>query len=160
MDNELTNRLHGVEQRLAVHSRTAKPAGLTEPDEGGTERWEAGQVWAHVAEFVPYWHGQLEKVVSGFRGAPVPFGRTKTDAGRIGAIEENRNEPIAAHMAATHASLEALEGYVGRLSAANWAAVGMHPIRGEMSVEQILKTFAVDHLEEHADQLDGLSAAL
>ena len=159
MDNELTNRLHGVEQRLAAHSRTAKPAGLTEPDEGGTERWEAGQVWAHIAEFVPYWHGQLEKVVSGSRGAPVPFGRTKTDAGRIGAIEENRNEPIAAHMAATHASLEALEGYVGRLSAANWAAVGMHPIRGEMSVEQILKTFAVDHLEEHADQLDGLSAA-
>ena len=153
----LMARLDAVEQRLGSHARAANPSGLTEPDDGGTERWEAGQVWAHIAEFVPYWHRQLERVVSGFHGTPVPFGRTKTDPGRVGAIEENRNEPIGAHMAATHAALEALEGYVGGLSAANWAAVGLHPVRGEMSVRQIIKTFAVDHLEEHADQLDGLA---
>ena len=155
-NNELMARLDAVEKRLQAHSLAARD-GLTDPDEGGTERWEAGQVWAHIAEFVPYWDEQLHMVVSEYHGSPVPFGRSRTDPGRVRPIEENRNEPIAAQMAATHTALVALEDYVSGLSPADWSAVGMHPARGEMSAPQIVKFFVVDHLEEHADQLDGLS---
>ena len=32
----------------------------------------------------------------------------------------------------------------------------MHVRRGEMTVPQMLQTFTLDHLEEHADQLEAL----
>jgi hypothetical protein len=155
-DNELMTRLDAAQRRLAEHARAAKPDGLSEPDEGGTERWEAGQVWAHIAEFVPYWNAQLRMVIEGYSGTPVPFGRSKTDPIRTEPIEANRNEPIPEQMARTNAAVSALETYLGGLSAAQWGAVGMHPARGAMGAHQIVETFVVDHLEEHADQLDSL----
>ena len=39
-----------------------------------------------------------------------------------------------------------------------WALRGIHPVRGEMTVEEIVERFIAAHLEEHADQLDGLDA--
>ena len=36
---------------------------------------------------------------------------------------------------------------------------GIHPTRGEMTVEQILDTFIARHLDEHAEQLDSLESA-
>ncbi len=155
-NEELMSRLDAVEQRLGLLSAAAKPTGLTDPDEGGTERWEAGQVWAHIAEFVPYWNGQLRMVIDGYSGTPVPFGRSKTDPIRTEPIEANRNVPISEQMARTDAAVSALATYLGGLSAAQWRAVGMHPARGAMGAHLIVETFVVDHLEEHADQLDSL----
>jgi threonine dehydratase len=43
-----------------------------------------------------------------------------------------------------------------RLPEAAWAVRGLHERRGEMSIEAIVEEFLVGHLEEHADQLDGL----
>jgi hypothetical protein len=39
-----------------------------------------------------------------------------------------------------------------------WTRRGMHPTRGEMTVERIFEKFIASHLEEHADQLDSLDA--
>jgi hypothetical protein len=154
--DEVIERLEDVEGRLAEHAAGPAPDGLTQPDEGGTERWEAEQVWAHMAEFVPYWQAELEKVVDTYGGTPVPFGRTKEDPERIRKIEEGRHVPIAQLMAQVHDAIAVTRGYLPTLSAAQWASVGLHSRRGEMTVPQMVERFTVAHLEEHADQLDGL----
>jgi hypothetical protein len=59
-------------------------------------------------------------------------------------------------MGRTHQAISALRRYLEGLTPAEWSAVGLHPTRGEMDVEAIVERFEVDHLEEHADQLDGL----
>jgi hypothetical protein len=90
--DELIGRLRSVERRLVEHAEAEDrglPAGLTAPDPGGEERWEAGQVWAHVAEFPAYWLGQVRRVLAGGPD-PVPFGRVKTDPDRLAAIERDR----------------------------------------------------------------------
>src|SRR5262245_25552267 len=87
---ELDERLELVEQRRREHAAGPVPTELTDPDEGDTERWEAGQVWGHMAEFVAYWQSQLEKVVDNYSGTPVPFGRLKDDVGRKEGIEEGK----------------------------------------------------------------------
>ena len=153
---DVTERLETVEARLAEHAAGPKPDGLTEPDEGGTERWEAAQVWAHMAEFVAYWQAELEKVVDTYAGTPVPFGRTKEDPVRIGAIEEGRHVPIAQLMQQVHDEIGVTRGYLPTLSSAQWASVGLHSRRGEMTVPEMVERFIVAHLEEHAGQLDGL----
>jgi hypothetical protein len=154
--SDVMDRLDEAETRLREHARAEAPTGLSEPDEGGDERWEAGQVWAHIAEFVPYWHEQVESVIAAYDGTPVPFGRTKTDPARIAAIELGRHEQITDQMTRTHDSIAELKRYLGGLIPAEWNAVGLHPTRGEMDVEAIVERFVVIHLEEHAEQLDNL----
>lgn len=148
-------RLDDVEKRLdALAAET--PAGLTEPDPGGTERWEAGQVWAHMAELVPYWHGEVESIIASYDGDPVSFGRTKEDPARIAGIELGRHEAVRLFQERLHQGLGELKRYLAARTSPEFNAVGQHVTRGEMNVEAVLGRFVVAHLEEHADQLDGL----
>lgn len=155
----LLARLADAERRLAEHAAAPPPSGLSDPDPGAEERWEAGQVWAHLAEFPAYWLGQAQRVIAQPTHAPVPFGRVKTDAGRVEAIERDRHTDPAALLERVRASLADVSDAVRSWDDETWRLRGVHPTRGEMSVERIIEAFVVHHLEEHADQLDGLHSA-
>jgi threonine dehydratase len=151
------DRLERVRRRLADHAARPLPAGLTDPDPGATERWEAGQVWAHLAEFPAFWLAQLQHVLEDAPARePVPFGRTKADAGRIEAIERERSTAPAELLRRVSADIDDVAAALGALPPEAWHRRGLHPTRGEMTVRQIAEHFILDHLEEHADQLDGL----
>jgi hypothetical protein len=156
--DELLARLDAAEGRLGGQA-AHPPAGLTDADPTSGERWDAGQAWAHLAEFVPYWLHQVELVLAGGvpDGGVVPFGRTRADPDRIGAIETGRREPPADQMARLAASLGVARRRFAALSAADWKAVGRHPTLGQMSVARIADRFIVSHLEEHAEQLERLA---
>ena len=153
----IISRLTDVERRLAEHAAAPAPEGLTAPDPDSSEQWEAGQVWAHLVEFPPYWLAQAQRVVALPTNEPVPFGRVKTDAARIEAIERDRNTDPAALLERVRASLAEVTDALRSLPPEAWTRRGMHPVRGEMTVERIVDDFIVDHLEEHADQLDELA---
>ena len=156
--DSLIARMEDAERRLAEHAARPLPTALSEPDPGGDERWEAGQVWAHLAEFPPFWLSQLRRVVDAGSDEPVPFGRVKTDPGRLEAIERERHTDPAALLERVRASLAEVSDTVRSLSAAEWNARGLHPTLGEMNAERIVERFIVGHLEEHADQLDSMVA--
>ena len=153
----LLARLADAERRLSDHAATPLPSGLSDPDPGGEERWEAGQVWAHLAEFPAYWLGQAERVIAQPTHSPVPFGRVKTDAARVEAIERDRHTDPAALLERVRAALAEVSDKARAWDAETWQLRGVHPVRGEMTVERIIETFIVDHLEEHADQLDSMA---
>ena len=149
-------RLHAVRRRLAEHAASGPPPGLTDPVPGEEERWEAGHVWAHLAEFPGYWVGQIRALL-GRRASgapePIPFGRTRADPTRGAAIERDRHADPAALLARVMTDLGVAEAELERLPADAWHAVGLHPTLGSMTLPQILERFVVGHLEEHADQL-------
>ncbi|HEX6654661.1 MAG TPA: threonine/serine dehydratase [Candidatus Limnocylindria bacterium] len=150
-------RLARVRRRLADHAARPAPSGLTDPDPGATEQWEAGQVWAHLAEFPAYWLGQIQHILADApAGEPVPFGRTKTDAGRIEAIERERRTDPSELLRRVSADLDTVSATLSALPADAWERRGLHPARGEMTIHEIAERFLLNHLEEHADQLDGL----
>ena len=157
--DELLARMDVAERRLAVFAENPPP-GLTDPDPATGEQWDAGQAWAHVAEFVPYWQGEIEHVLAGSaRGEdPVPFGRTSADPGRVGAIESGRHEPPPEQMSRLSGALTLLRSYLATLTDAEWSARGVHSRLGEMTVGRIIERFIVAHLEEHAEQLEKLAA--
>lgn len=156
---DYVSRLDAMASRVADAAARDTPAGLTEPDAGADERWEAAQVWAHMAEFVGYWHDQVESVVSEYADEPVPFGRVKTDPARIAAIETGRGEPIPRLAKRTQEAIADLRRYLAPLTLAEWACRGVHPTKGEMDVEAMVEEFIVRHLDEHLEQLDGLAGA-
>jgi len=152
-------RMGAAERRLAEHAARPLPVGLTDPDPGASERWEAGQVWAHLAEFPGYWHDQVRKVAASQASGsaePLPFGRTKTDPGRIAGIERERRTDPAELLRRVTAEIGDVSATLTSLPDDAWDGRGVHPARGEMTVSEIVDRFILGHLEEHADQLDGL----
>jgi hypothetical protein len=158
--DEFLHRLDAVEARLAaVAGKEPQPGALTDADPSSGERWDRGQVWAHLAEFIPYWIEQTRPVLRGqASGEPIPFGRTKSDPERIGAIERDRHEAVSTLWASTREDIGLLRTFLSGLAPEQWLDVGLHPTRGPMPVSKINEEFLVGHLEEHADQLEGLSA--
>jgi hypothetical protein len=154
----LIARMVDAERRLAEHAAAPLPTGVSTPDPGAEERWEAGQVWAHLAEFPAYWLAQAERVIGQPTNAPVPFGRVKTDAGRLAAVERDRHTDPDALLTRVRDSLARVTDAARGWPPDAWRRRGMHPTLGEMTVERIVERFIVAHLEEHADQLDGLAA--
>jgi Mycothiol maleylpyruvate isomerase N-terminal domain len=153
------DRLTAVRARLEAHAAADLPPGLTDPDPGGTERWEAGQVWAHLAEFPPYWLRQLGAILderAAGEAEPIPFGRTKADSERIAAIERDRRADPAALLRRVTDGIARTETMLRGLPADAWRARGLHPTLGPMALPRIVEEFVVGHLEEHADQLDLL----
>ena len=154
-------RLDAVEARLAAAAAMEPPQGtLTDADADSGERWDRGQVWAHVSEFIPYWIVQAVPVLRGqASGDPVRFGRTKSDPERIGAIERDRRAPVSALWADTRDDIATLRGFIRGMEPGQWEIRGLHPTLGPLTVDQLVERFLVGHLEEHADQLEGMSAA-
>ena len=92
-------RIDAADARLVAHAGTLHH-GLTDPDPGGTEQWDADRVWAHLAEIGSYWLAELEHIVDAASTDPVAFGRVKTDPARIAAIEQGRHRDVADNLTA------------------------------------------------------------
>jgi hypothetical protein len=150
------DRLDAIEERLSRLAEAPAPGGLTEPDEPSGERWDWGQVWAHMAEFPAYWIGQLREAFSGGGAKPGPFGRTKADPGRVSAIERDRHVSISVLMERLRPQLADLRGLLAQMSPDDWTMTVSHSTLGTMGMDRVMEEFLVGHLEAHAAQLDSL----
>lgn len=149
-------RLLAVEERLRQHAHESNFAGLTEPDPGSEERWEAANVWGHIGEFGDFWLVHLDRVLDG--EPDQPFGRTKADEARRAAAATGGNRPVEEHLSAALRALDRLRARLSELTTDDWAKAGTHPTLGRMSIADQLQHFLIGHYEEHLAQLDGLAS--
>lgn len=157
---DLTDRLTAA-QRDFLALRDAVESGRPWPlsDVFGVEpeaHWGPPEVLAHVSEMVPFWQGEIARIIDG-APEPVPFGRVASDALRIGVIERDRSLPPGELFERIDASAGRFGNRLASLTAAQAARRGLHPTLGEMTVAQLADRFVVSHLEDHLRQL---SAAL
>jgi hypothetical protein len=164
--NELSNpadrfvaRLEYVAMRVGQLADEDAAPGLTDPDRKTGERWDWGQVWAHLAEFVPYWVRQVRLVLATPGPEPVPFGRIKADPGRVAAIERDRRRSPSELLKRMNGHLADLRQLLDDVPRDQWGKQGVHQTLGVMDVEHIVDEFLVGHLEEHEAQLNQLRAA-
>jgi hypothetical protein len=90
------------------------------------------------------------------RDEPRPFGRTRTDLARMGAIEADRSRPVSDLWPRIEGQLARLRTTLEGFTADDWELRISHPTLGIMAMPAILDRFLVGHLEEHATQLEGL----
>jgi hypothetical protein len=153
----LLRRLRAVQERLAALSRTEPPSRLTDPDPPTGERWDWGQVWAHIAEFPGYWTGQIRSIMEADHAGPVPFGRVKSDPGRLAAIDAERATPAVELFVKLVNQVDELRTLMANMSDEDWRQEGVHQTLGPMRMPGIFEEFLVGHLEQHAEQLDRLA---
>ncbi|HZA82076.1 MAG TPA: hypothetical protein VFC13_11475, partial [Actinomycetes bacterium] len=61
---ERAERLQAAAGRIRASAVVLGEDALTEPDPESGERWDRGQVLAHVAEMLPYWAQQAELIAA------------------------------------------------------------------------------------------------
>jgi hypothetical protein len=121
--------------------------------------WGPPELLAHVAEMLPYWYGEVERVLAGPPGAAVPFGRTGEDPVRIAIIGRDRSLPASELFERIDAGTKRWRDRLETMTDDDLARRGLHPTRGELTVGDIIGRMVTGHLAEHADQLDGILAA-
>ena len=112
----------------------------------------AREVLAHTVEMLPYWLGEIERVIAG-PIEPVPFGRTPADLVRMLTVDRDRTLPMFELYARLDNSLERVLRRLLELDERQAARRGLHKSRGEMTVRQIVDVMLADHIEEHCKQL-------
>ncbi len=114
--------------------------------------WTIMQNLAHIVEFMPYWAGEIEKLVA----APGQnFGRTMQDERRLGAISEHAMDSLEQVKAALPGSYARLEEVLGNLKDSDLELTGRHVRYGEKSLDWFIEEFVAGHLRAHLEQIRG-----
>jgi DinB superfamily len=152
MPSDRSSRLRTAAERIRATVPKVPDDARTSADPETGEQWDRGQVLAHVAEILPYWSEQIELVVE--RGGGVPFGRVKSDPERNAAIERDRLVDAAELLRRMDQGLLGVLALLDRLDERALERTGTHERIGEMTAAAIADRFLVEHLEEHAEQLE------
>jgi hypothetical protein len=100
---------------------------------------------------LPYWIGEIERILAG--PEPAPYGRTQNDAIRLAIIERDRTLPIRELFDRIADGTARYARRLPELTGGDVARRGLHPTRGEQTIEQLLEQTVVGHLEGHLAQL-------
>ena len=158
----LLQRLEAAGAQLAstrqrVDEGSPWPVGAV-AEGGGEGEWGPTEVLAHVAEMLQFWLGEMERVIVGADGrggsGQAIFGRTAGDSLRAMTVVRDSTLPVRELYDRIASVLGRYRGRIPELTEAQIQRRGLHPIRGEMSVPQLLELLAVAHLEGHAEQLN------
>ena len=145
---------------LAPRIMAGEPWALAEDYGTGPEAsWGPREVLAHVEEMLPFWLGEMEKVIDGDGSTPVPFGRIADDELRIGIIDRDRRLPLRVLFGRIDAGFAAWEARIPTLTDTESARIGAHPVRGEMPASAMLDRLITGHAEDHIAQLNDILAA-
>ncbi|MES2209582.1 MAG: DinB family protein [Chloroflexota bacterium] len=121
--------------------------------------WGPPEVLAHLEEMLPFWLGEVERILDAPSTSPAPFGRVAADAVRIGIIGRDRTLPLRELFARVGADGSRLTARMRALKAAELEREGEHPRLGVMTVGALLDRFVVTHTEEHVAQLRDILTA-
>ena len=139
---------------LAPRVVAGEPWQLAEDYGTGPEAsWGPREVLAHVEEMLPFWLGEMERVIDGDGSDPVPFGRTAEDPLRIGIIDRDRSLPLRVLFGRIDAGLGGWAARLATLTPSERERIGVHPRLGQMPAPAILERFVLGHAEDHVAQL-------
>ena len=119
--------------------------------------WTIMQNLAHLVEFMPYWAGEIEKLMT-TPGAN--FGRTIQDERRLRAISEHSSDSLKQIKAVLPDSYTRLEEVLSKLKDSDLTVTGIHPRYGEKDLDWIIEDFVTGHLRGHVEQIKAAMAAV
>jgi hypothetical protein len=112
--------------------------------------WTIMQNLAHIVEFMPYWAGEIEKLVA---EPGRNFGRTAQDKGRLRGISEHATDSLEEIKGALPVSYARLDGVLGSLQDSDLELTGMHVRYGEKPLGWFIEDLVTDHLSGHEEQI-------
>jgi uncharacterized damage-inducible protein DinB len=143
-----------VQQLLSDIEKLPAQVLYREPKPG---EWPVMSTLAHLAELLPYWAHEAAEVAE---SPGKQFGRSLDDPRRVGAIEQHGHDSTQTIVPRIREALADCVHTLRAIRPEDWQAVGQHPTRGGMSVEQIVESFVCKHAAEHASQIQETLKAI
>ena len=112
--------------------------------------WTIMQNLAHIVEFMPYWAGEIEKLLA---EPGRNFGRTPQDVGRLQGISEHEMDSLKGIKAALPGSYARLDEVLARLKDSDLELAGNHVRYGEKALDWFIEEFVTHHLSGHVEQI-------
>jgi hypothetical protein len=127
---------------------------------GPEASWGPREVLAHTAEMLPFWQGEMERVIEAARpvGDALPYGRVAADAMRLGILDRDRTLPLRELFDRIDTGIARWEARTATLTPEEESASGVHVRDGELPATWIRDRFVIRHLEEHVSQLEEILA--
>lgn len=116
------------------------------------DEWSIMQNLAHTVEFMPFWAGEIEKLVA---EPGRIFGRTAEDEGRLRGISEHEADRLDVIKAALPGSYDRLDEVLGNLKDSDLELTGRHVKYGEKPLAWFVEEFVTGHLRGHVEQIKG-----
>jgi uncharacterized damage-inducible protein DinB len=136
-----------VQQLLSEIERLPADVLYREPVAG---EWPVMSTLAHLAELLPFWAHEAANLAA----APgSSIGRELDDPRRVNPIQEHGHDSLADIVPSIRSALDECLTTLRAIPSDKWSAVGQHPHRGAMSVDDLVSAFLVNHVREHADQI-------
>lgn len=122
---------------------------------GPESSWGPREVLAHVAEMLPYWMGEIERILDAGAGGGEPpgFGRLEDDPIRVQVIGRDRAFPGRELLGRIEAEAHRVAGRFRELTDLEAGYLGRHPTRGDLALSVIAELLMVRHIEGHVTQL-------
>jgi len=153
--DDLDRRLAAAADRLASFAPTLRDGSwplAARFDHAPEAAWGPRELLAHLAEMLPYWLGEAERIID-MKAGPEPFGRAATNDVRLAIIERDRTLPIRELQARVAVGIERWRRRWAELDEPTQARHGLHPTLGVITVGEIGSRFVAGHLDDHLDQL-------
>src|SRR6266571_8046169 len=112
--------------------------------------WTIMQNLAHIVEFMPYWAGEIEKLVA---EPGRDFGRTPQDVGRLQGISEHAMDSLKGIKVALPVSYARLDETLRSLKDSDLELTGKHVRYGEKTLDWFLEDVVTNHLSGHVEQI-------
>ncbi|HYX50933.1 MAG TPA: DinB family protein, partial [Ktedonobacteraceae bacterium] len=140
-------RKHVADSNASLHQLIDGP--LSHLDAGklyqspAEDEWTIMQNLAHVVEFMPYWAGEVEKILA---EPGCAFGRSPDDAARLQGISQHEMDSLSKIKAALPGSYARLDEVLGKLKDSDLELTGKHVRYGEKSVGWLIDDLICTHL--------------
>jgi len=112
--------------------------------------WTIMQNLAHIVEIMPYWAGEIEKLVA---TPGQNFGRTAQDERRLAAINEHGTDSLEQIKAALPGSYARLDEVLSSLRDSDLELTGQHIRYGEKPGGWLVEEYVTGHLSGHLEQI-------
>jgi hypothetical protein len=112
--------------------------------------WTIMQNLSHIVEFMPYWAGEIEKLIA---EPGCEFGRTPDDVGRLHGISEHALDSLSRIKATLPGSYARLDQVLGRMKDSDLELSGKHVRYGEKPLDWLIEEFITNHLSGHVEQI-------
>ncbi len=119
--------------------------------------WTIMQNLAHIVEFMPYWAGEIEKLVA---QPGSNFGRTPEDVGRLQGISEHEMASLSKIKEALPGSYQRLDEVLRKLKDSDLELTGKHVRYGEKPLDWLIEEFLTNHLKGHVEQIKSSIASV
>ena len=140
---ETTQQIHDLVRPLPREVLLWRPA---------PEVWSILDNLAHIAEFIPFWVGEIHAMLA---RPPQPWGRDQRHAGRLAAVRDTSGRDLLDLLASIHAAAADAARFLRSLDEAQLdiEAVSRNPRWALKPVSFVVDILLVKHLADHRDQI-------